>query len=106
PALNHSWGIALQVTSRGLSTRRLLHGDRSFAMEFDFIDHRLAIRTSDGAEVGGRPEPRTVADCYREVMETLRAMGLEVRIWPMPVEIPSPIRFDRDTVHASYDPVF
>jgi hypothetical protein len=106
PPLNHSWGIALQVTSRGLSTRRLLHSDRSFTMEFDFIDHRLAIRTSDGAEAAVRLEPRTVADFYREVMETLRGMGLEVRIWPMPVEIPSPIRFDQDTVHASYDPAF
>jgi hypothetical protein len=39
-------------------------------------------------------------------MALLRDMGLGVRIWPVPVEIPSPIRFDEDTVHASYDPVF
>jgi hypothetical protein len=33
-------------------------------------------------------------------------MGLEVRIWTTPVEIPSPIPFERDTVHGAYDPVF
>src|SRR5436190_118615 len=47
--LNHSWGIAFQVTARGLSTRTLPHGSRSFTIEFDFIDHQLVIRTSDGA---------------------------------------------------------
>jgi len=75
-------------------------------MEFDFIDHELVIRASDGHRRTVRLEPRTVADFYREVMAVLREMGLETKIWPMPVEIPSPIRFDQDTVHASYDPVF
>jgi hypothetical protein len=104
PPLNHSWAIALQVTPRGLSTRRLVHGNRSFTMEFDFIEHRLVIRESGGREGIVRLEPRTVADFYRDVMETLRAMGLAVQIWSMPVEIPSPIPFEQDTVHGSYDP--
>jgi hypothetical protein len=75
-------------------------------MEFDFIDHQLVIHTSDGTERTVRLAPRTVADFYREVMSVLGEMGLGVTIWPMPVEIPSPIRFDLDTVHQSYDPVF
>ena len=106
PPLNHSWGYALHVTPRGLSTRPLRHGDRSFTMEFDLIDHRLVVATSDEQNRSLALEPRTVADFYREVMALLREMALEVTIWPMPVEIPSPIRFDQDTVHASYDPVF
>jgi hypothetical protein len=106
PPLNHSWAVALQLTARGLSTRQLVHGNRSFTMEFDFIDHQLVIRASDGATRTVRLEPRTVADFYQEVMSALRAMELAVKIWPMPVEIPSPIRFDQDTVHGSYDPVF
>src|SRR5260221_9226507 len=106
PPLNHSWGIALHLSPRGLATRRLSHGQRSFTMEFDFLDHRLVIRPSEGSERTVRLEPRTVASFYHEVMAVLREMGLEVRIWPMPVEVPSPIRFEQDTVHASYDPVF
>ena len=58
-------------------------------MEFDFIDHQLVIRASD-SERTVRLEPRTVADFHREVMAVLRAMDLEVTIWPMPVEVPSP----------------
>jgi hypothetical protein len=106
PPLNHSWSIALQVTPRGLATRTLPHGERTLTMEFDFVDHELHIRASDGAVRTLALRPRTVADFYREVMATLTGMGLPVKIWPMPVEIPSPIRFEEDTTHQSYDPVW
>jgi hypothetical protein len=104
PPLNHSWGISLDVTARGLATRTLPHGDRSFAIAFDFIDHRLSIETSDGDRWTLILEPRSVAEFYRAVMATLREMGLPVRIWPVPVEIPDPIPFEEDTVHHAYDP--
>jgi hypothetical protein len=104
--INHSWGIAFDVTARGLTTRTLPHGDRSFRMAFDFIDHQLVIETSDGDRRTLPLAPRTVADFYREVMATLGDMALPVKIWPMPVEIPDPIRFSEDTVHRSYDPTF
>jgi hypothetical protein len=103
PPLNHSWAIAFQVTARGFVTRRLVHGDRSFTIDFDFIDHQLGIRVSDGAERFIPLQPRTVADFYRQLMSALNEMGLGVKIWPMAVEIPSPIRLDEDTVHRSYD---
>jgi hypothetical protein len=106
PPLNHSWSTALQITPRGLSTRALPHGTRSFVIEFDFIDHRLLIRASDATERTLALTPRSVADFYREVMTLLRDMALPVKIWPMPVEIPSPIRFEEDTVHHSYDPLY
>jgi len=106
PPINHSWAIALHVTARGLSTRTLPYGGRSFSMEFDFVDHRLVVRASDGDARYVALEPRPVADFYRDVMATLRAMNLAVKIWPMPVEVPSPIRFDQDTVHRAYDREF
>ncbi len=106
PHVNHCWNSALQLTSRGLATRVLPHGARDFSMEFDFVDHRLVITTSDGATRAIALTPRTVAAFYREVMSTLGDMRLPVTIWSMPVEIPSPIRFEDDTGHASYDPVY
>jgi hypothetical protein len=106
PPLNHSWAITFHLTPRGLTTRTLPHGDRSFAMEFDFIDHRLEIGTSDGDRRTLPLEPRSVADFYRDVMATLDAMSLPVKIWPVPVEIADPIPFERDTEHHSYDPGF
>jgi hypothetical protein len=109
PPLNHSWAIAMLVTPRGLTTRTLPHGHRTFTVQFDFIDHQLVIATSDGDTRTLALRPQAVADFYREVMAMLDKMGLRVKIWPMPVEIQPPtqiIRFDQDTVHRSYDPVY
>jgi hypothetical protein len=102
--LNHCWGSAFHFTPRGLRTLLLSHQARSFTMTFDFLEHQLAIETSDGVRRWLPLAPRSVADFYREVMSTLNEMGLSTRIWSMPVEIPSPIRFELDTVHHSYDP--
>jgi hypothetical protein len=106
PPINHSWAVAFQITARGLSTRTLPYGARSFAIEFDFVAHQLVIRTSDGALTTLPLAPRTVAAFYREVMDTLREMSLPVEIWTVPSEVPSPIRFEADTVDASYDPEY
>ena len=106
PPLNHSWAIAFQVTPRGLSTRLLPYGPRTFTIEFDFIDHVLVIRASDGVTRTIRLEPKTVADFYREVMAALREMALPVKIWTLPSEVPNPIRFEQDPIHQSYDPEY
>jgi len=104
PPVNHSWGVAFELTPRGWTTRMLRHGDRTFAIAFDFIDHQLRIDTSDGQRRTLALQPRSVADFYRDVMAMLDGLALPVKIWPMPVEIPSPVRFDLDTSHHSYDP--
>ena len=104
PLINHWWQVPLYVTSRGLTTSPIPYGVRSFQIDFDFIDHRLEIRTSDGAiATHRRSRPRSVADFYAEVMGRLRELGLETRIWTMPVEIPDAIPFEQDRDHASYD---
>jgi uncharacterized protein DUF5996 len=106
PPMNHSWAVAMQVTPRGLSTRTLPHGARSFSIEFDFIDHQLVIRASDGDTRSLPLVPQTVARFYRAVIDLLRDMSLPAKIWSMPVEIPSPIRFEDDDVHSAYDPEY
>jgi hypothetical protein len=103
PLTNHYWNIAFQVTSRGLATPVMNAGGRAFTITFDFVDHRLVLQLSDARTAHIPLAPRTVADFHAAVMETLAHMGVHVRIWPMPVEVPDPIRFDEDTVHRSYD---
>jgi hypothetical protein len=105
PPINHSWGIALHVTACGLTTPLLSHDSRTFTIEFDFVSHRLYIRTSDGAERALPLAAQCVADFYQAVMALLGDMGLPVTIWTTPVEIPSPIRFTDDREHCEYDPV-
>jgi Family of unknown function (DUF5996) len=104
PRVNHFWGIAFQVTPRGLVTPALPHAGRTFTMTFDFLAHELAIDTSDGVRRTIPLRPQTVSDFYQALMATLGEMGLETRIWTMPVEFPDPIRFEQDVTHRSYDP--
>jgi hypothetical protein len=103
PLVNHWWNVPLYVSARGLTTTAMPYGDRYFEIEFDFIDHQLLIECSDGAAAALALRPQSVADFYAEVMAALRELGLDVKIWTMPVEVPNPIRFTDDHEHKSYD---
>ena len=103
PRVNHWWNVPLYVSSRGLSTSIIPYGNRHFDMEFDFVESKLIIRTTDPKTESVALAPRSVADFYREVMSTLRLLGIEVKIWKMPVEVADAIPFDEDKVHAAYD---
>lgn len=105
PVVNHWWNVPLYVNSRGLTTSAIPYRNAAFELWFDFIDHQLVLQMSDGSRKTLPLVPRSVADFYQEFMGMLRSSGVEVRIWRMPVEIPNPIPFDEDRVHASYDPV-
>lgn len=101
--VNHSWGVAFLITPRGLRTHLLVHESRTFSISFDFIDHRLLIETSDAVRRSLPLSAQSVAEFYHDVMAELDAMGVPVRIWSMPVELASPIRFEEDHHHRSYD---
>jgi hypothetical protein len=106
PPLNHFWNVAFQVTPRGLSTGRLNADGRTFGVAFDFVDHELVVETSRRERAVLPLRPQSVAAFFEEVTRILREIGLHVQIWPMPVEVPDPVRFDQDERHASYDPAF
>ena len=103
PRINHWWEVPLYVDARGLTTSAIPYGDGAFEVRFDFLDHRLVVESTAGRTWTTALTPRAVADFYQEVMNGLRSVGVAVKIWTMPVEIPDPIAFDRDRQHASYD---
>lgn len=103
PPINHSWHVTLYVTARGLTTSPIPHGARSFEIDFDLVEHRLAIRSSDGRSGGFALEPRSVAAFYRRLMDELAGLELPVRISRKPNEVSDPVRFDRDHAQRAYD---
>ena len=103
PWLNHSWHVPLYVTARGLTTSPIPDGARSFEIDFDFIDHVLWIRSSDGHFRQLMLKPMAVAEFYNDLMIALRELGIAVAIRTMPCEIPDCIAFEQDTVHATYN---
>jgi hypothetical protein len=103
PWTNHSWHVTLYLTSRGLTTSPIPHGTRTFEIQFDFVAHELRIDMSDGTQRCLKLQPRSVADFYREVINTLREIGVTAQINLLPNEITDPIAFDQDEQHRAYD---
>jgi hypothetical protein len=106
PFLNEWWNVAFAITPRGLTTGPIPTGSGAFAVDFDFVDHTLFVRTNDGLVRSSPLAPRSVAAFYAEFLATLRGIGVTVAINPMPVEIPRAISLEIDTEHAAYDPEF
>ena len=103
PLINHWWQVPLYVTARGITSSPVPYEGYSFQIDFDFVDHQLRIETSRGGRERIALRPCSVASFHGEVMERLRALGIEVRIWSMPVELEDPIPFEEDVAHTSYD---
>jgi hypothetical protein len=98
--------VSLQVTSRGLTTGAMPAAGGTFEIDFDFVRHQLEVRRSDGRALSLPLVARPVAAFYALLTAALRSLDVTVSIWPMPVEIPDPIRFTDDTLHAAYDPEY
>src|SRR6267143_5939448 len=103
PWLNHSWHVALYLTARGLTTSPIPYAARSFELDFDFVDHVLWVRTSDGHVRQLMLAPKPVAEFLSELFAALAELDVEIPISTMPCEIADCVPFDQDFTHAAYD---
>ena len=103
PLVNHWWNVTLYVTPLGLTTGSIPYQGKTFEIEFDFVSHRLRIRTSEGSEHTIRLYARSVADFYAEYMAALRSLGIEMEIDKTPAEFDDVTPHDQDRHHASYE---
>jgi hypothetical protein len=104
PLVNHWWNVPFYITARGMTTSPMPCEHRDVEVQFDFIEHKVLIEASDGRVAVLLMEPQSVADFYKKFMAALDELGVNVHIWTMPCEIPDPIPFEQDYLHASYDP--
>lgn len=104
PMINHWWNVPLYVSARGLTTSLMPTDERGLEIEFDFRDHVLELRTTDGDHRHIALEPRTVASFYAATMSALDELGVDVTVHPRPSEVVQAIPFDQDEQHRSYDP--
>src|SRR6202140_5177568 len=111
PLVNHWWNVPFYLTARGMTTSAMprqpgtSHEAVSGTIEvrFDFIDHKLLLETSEGRAAAIALKPQSVAEFYKQFMAALSDLGVTVKIWTTPCEIPDPIPFEKDQVHAAYD---
>jgi hypothetical protein len=94
--------VPLYLTARGLTSSPLPVGLRTMDMEFDFFDHVLMLRTSDG-QLERLPLGGAVADFYQRTMSALDRMQIDVSISTIPSEVSNPIAFPVDRSHSTYD---
>jgi len=95
--------VPLYVDPRGLTTRRLLGGDVTFSIDFDFIDHRLVVRNDRGAlESFALFDGLSVSDFYHQISDALHRGGIDVAINARPFGLPITTPFIRDHEHSSY----
>jgi Family of unknown function (DUF5996) len=106
PWVNHSWHVTLYVTARGLTTSSIPYDTRTFQIDFDFIEHRLTIQSSDGGTGGLSLRPQSVAAFYTHLMEEMDRLQLHVSIFAKPCEVADPLPFGQDEVHCAYDPEY
>lgn len=103
---NHWWHVPLYVDVRGLTTRRL-HAPSgvTFQIDFDFVDHRLVAKKSDGAlDSFALNDGLSVAEFDRQLHELLGGLGVDVAIRERPYGVPTTTPFPEDIEHRSYDP--
>jgi hypothetical protein len=107
PLVNHFWNVAFYLTARGMTTSPMPYQSgniqRTIEIRFDFIKHQLLLETSEGRVDAIGLQPMSVADFYRKFMTAFNELGVVVKIWTRPCEIPDPTPFEQDRVHASYD---
>ena len=104
PWVNHSWHVTLRLTARGLATPLIPNGGTAFQLEFDFIDHQLVVRTTEGGERRVAMAPGSIADFYRETMQALSDLGAATHIVATPNEVADPVPFAEDWAPRAYDP--
>jgi hypothetical protein len=105
PLQAHWWNVPLYVSARGLNTSAMPYESEFLEISFDFVSHELKFSMSTGATLSTPLRPQSVANFYFEFQRSLAALGVSVNIHPVPVEVPHPIPFAEDNVHASYDPL-
>jgi hypothetical protein len=104
PLKNQWWNVPLYLDARGLTTRVLRQGERSFRVDLNFVEHRLDLVTDAAGTTGFElADGLSVAAFYERLMGLLARAGIEVRIRLRPFGVPMTTPFPNDTEHASYD---
>ncbi len=101
---NHWWHVALRVSGRGLaSPSPACEAEQALDLELDLVDHVLSVR-SHGRSAAMPLVARPIRAFYEEYVALLRALGVDLHLWTMPVEVPDPVPFDEDDAPREYDP--
>ncbi|HEY9523582.1 MAG TPA: DUF5996 family protein [Thermopolyspora sp.] len=103
---NHWWNVPFHLTGRGITTRPMggLDDIPLFAIDFDFVDHKLVVNAIDGRSVAFPLAGHSVASFYRDLFAALDLLGIQITIRAHPFDLDDDIPFAEDITHMAYDP--
>lgn len=103
PWINHSWHVALMITPSGLTTGDLPSNEKHFQINLDFLNHQLVIKTSQNEVLKFDLLSLSVREFYNSILSSLKEVGFEIKINPLPNEMENPTPFDKND-HNTYKP--
>lgn len=104
PWANHSWFSTLYVSSRGLTTSAISDGQKTFSLEFDFVNQTFLIETSDGGYFDFPLKAEPISQFYDRLMSALHELRIEAIFDPHPNEVEDSLSFADDTRPRIYNP--
>lgn len=105
PKQNHWWHITLRIGPEGIYSQSIPAGDRMLNIVFNLLAHRLEIHCSTGAnQTFPLSQGLSVAEFYQLLMEKLKLLGVTVRFYDRPFDMPLHKPFSEITEQASYQP--
>lgn len=104
PWVNHGWHSTFYVSARGLTTSLIPGRKRSCSIEFDFVDHRLRILTTDAQQRDLALTGESVAEFYARFASALSDLSIGISGSTRPDEVADRTPFPKDTAHRTYDP--
>ena len=100
----HWAGVALWLTSQGLTTGPIPYENASYSIELDLIKHQILFTSSWGNHTNIQLASMSVSNFVVSFLSALQEMGIHASINLMPQEIPNPIAMDKDTEKRIYHP--
>jgi hypothetical protein len=104
---NHWWNVPFHFTASGITTRPM-GIEPTFAVDLDFVDHRLVIATTRGAKTSFSLIGHSVASFHAALVSALSSVGIDATaiVDATPFDLPDAARrFADDHEHDAYDPV-
>ncbi len=104
PWVNHSWHATHYISARGWTTGLIRYAENPFEIEYDFFAHQAIVRCARGDERRVALAGQSVASFHQALLRAVAELGIEVRIHPVPSEIPDPTPFSDDRAPREYLP--
>lgn len=100
----HWAGVALWLTSNGLTSGPIHYKNKNFSVDINFLEHQIQILSNWGVKEMIPVVTSSVAELTGNILQALQQMDIDLKISTVPTEVPNPIPFEQDIEKRIYQP--